>query len=406
MKKDIDRLMKKMKIDAIYAEGQSSKDANLFYLLNGANINARYIKKRGRQAYVIHSAIEREVALKSHHRLVSFNKYDTKKIFEKYKDRTRANAFLTKAILDDLDVRGNVAFYGGSQLGQGYYYLRQLIRFSKRIKIHYDSGKDIISMARETKDKAEVDRIRKIGHAVVRSFNNLLKTVRNMKVEKNVIVKKRNKNLRIGDLRAMLQKELFENGFVNTAGMIVAQGRDAGIPHNAGNDREAVKLGKTIVFDIFPQELGGGYFYDFTRTVCFGSAPEEIKEVYKIVKDSQNYVIDLLAVGKRCRSIEKSLCNFFEKRGHRTFLSTPKTQEGYCHSLGHGLGLNVHENPTFGLLSTNKNRIERGHVFTVEPGLYYPSKGFGIRLEDVIHVDNSGRIVNLTNCARTLVVEM
>lgn len=406
MKKDIDKLMKKMKISAIYAEGKSSSDATMYYLLNGANIYGHYIKRRSRPAYVIYAPIEREVAQKSCLKLINLNKYEIKKIFEKYPDKIKAHAFFIKTMLNDFEIKGKVAFYGDTELGAGYNYLRQLIKFDKRIKIYYESKKDLITIARETKDEGEVKRIKRAGRAVAQSFSSLLKTVQCMKVKNNVIMKDKKNKLRIADLKIMLRRDLFERNYVNSRGLIVAQGRDAGIPHNAGKDRQVVKLGKTIVFDIFPQELGGGYFFDFTRTICFGYATKKIKEIYKIVKDSQNYIIDMLKVGKRNNYIENSLCKFFEQRGHKTLLSTPKTQVGYCHSLGHGLGLNVHESPSFGLLKTNTDRIRPGYVFTVEPGLYYPDKRFGIRLEDVIYVNNKGKIVNLTNYPRKLVVEM
>lgn len=406
MRKDIDKLMKKMKIDAIYAVGKSSNDATMYYLLNGANIFGNYIKKQGKPACVIHYPIEREVAQKSGLRLINFNRYGVKEIYEKYPDKIKANAFFMKTIFDDLKVKGNVAFYGKTTFGMGYNYLRQLIKFDKKIKIHYEDRKDLMAVARETKSEEEVKRIKRAGKAVVHAFTNMLETVRSMKIKNNVIMKDKNKKLLIGDLRTMVQRNLFEKNLVNSEGMIVAQGRDAGVPHNAGKDREVVKLGKTIVFDIFPQEIGGGYFFDFTRTICFGYAPKNVMDIYKIVRNAQDYIIDRLKVGKRNIDVEKLLCKFFEKQGHRTLLSTPKIQDGYCHSLGHGLGLNVHESPSFGLLKNNKDKIKPGIVFTVEPGLYYPDKGFGIRLEDVIYIDNKGKLINLTNCLRKLVVEM
>jgi Xaa-Pro aminopeptidase len=128
--------------------------------------------------------------------------------------------------------------------------------------------------------------------------------------------------------------------------------------------------------------------------------------MYRIVKDAQDLVFDQCRSGKLNRQIEATLCRFFEKHGHTTFLSNPRTQQGYCHSLGHGLGLNVHERPTFGLFKTNTNRISRGQVFTIEPGLYYPEQGFGIRLEDVAYMNSRGKVENLTKCARRLVIGM
>ncbi|GAG54786.1 unnamed protein product [marine sediment metagenome] len=259
---------------------------------------------------------------------------------------------------------------------------------------------------RETKDEEEIKRIKRTGTKVVKAFNILIKTVRNMKVKGDVIMKEKNKKLLIGDLKAILRNELYKMKVIDSAGLIVAQGRDAGVPHNSGRDRQAVKLGKTIVFDIYPQELSGGYFFDFTRTICFGYAPKKIRELYNVVRNGQDYIIDKLQVGKRTVAIEKMMCKFFEKHGHTTFLSDCKTQNGYCHSLGHGLGLSIHEAPTFGFVKTNMSRIKPGMVFTIEPGLYYPDQGFGIRLEDVVYVTRTRKILNLTKYPKKLVVEL
>ncbi len=406
MKKDLDYLMQKMGIDAIYAEGHASHDSTMYYLLNEANIYGHYLKKRRERACCIHSSIEREEAQKSGLKLINMTKYELGKIYNKYEDGIKAHALGTKKILDDLKVKGRVVFYGNYGLGSGYNFLNQLQKYDHKIRIAYESERSLISRLRETKDRAEVARIQKIGRQVIRSFNALLTTVRKMKVKDDYIVKARGERLRIKDLKKILSEELFKNNLINSAGLIVAQGRDAGVPHNSGCDREFVRIGKTIVFDIFPQEIGGGYFFDFTRTVCFGYAPENIIEHFEIVKQAKKFAIEKLRVGKRTTAIEKAICQFFEKKGHKTLLNDPKNQIGYCHSIGHGVGLNIHEGPSFGLSKTNHNRIEPGMVFTIEPGLYYPDQGFGIRLEDIVYIDPFGKVVNLTNYPSKLIVEL
>jgi len=406
MKRDLDRLMKEMSIDAIYAEGSASADPTMYYLFNGINISGRYVKKRGRPAYVIHKSIEREEAAKTGYRLVNMSLFDFRKVLEKNRNAAKANALITKALLDKLKVSGAVAFYGAIPLGSAYNYLRQIRSVNRRIRIHDSLNRDILLRARETKDKSEVDRIRAAGKGVVRAFDRLVKTVRKMKVNKNTIYREKGEKLRIRDLKDFLRRELFQDGLINSNGLIVAQGRDAGVPHNSGRDGQAVELGRTIVFDIYPQEIGGGYFFDFTRTICFGRAPDKSQAVFEVVKDAQDYIYRLLKVGERTIEIEKKLCRFFERHGHPTMLSDRRTQIGYCHTLGHGVGLNVHESPSFGLLKTNRDVIKPGAVFTVEPGLYYPDEGYGIRLEDIVYVDPGGRFVNLTEYPRRLVVEM
>jgi len=404
MKRDLDRLMKENGVNAIIAVGSANNDPIMYYFLNGVNVSGWYIKKYKYPAYIIHSSIEREEAIKTGLKRIIFDEYNVRKIYNKYKDRLKANAILIKAILDDFKIKGRIAVYGNSPLSVGYNMLKQLKRVNKKIEILYEPEKNMIMRARMTKSEEEVNRIKKVRDGVVTAFNNTIKWVNQMKVKDGLIYKEKNKKLLIGDLKENISTELFKNGFINSGGLIVAQARDAGVPHNSGRDNESVKLGKTIVFDIFPQEIGGGYYFDFTRTICFGFAPQNIKKQYEHVKEAQDVAFDSLRIGRRTVEVEKAVCRYFEKNGHSTFLSNPKTQIGYCHSLGHGLGLNVHESPTFGLLKTNLDRLEKGMVFTIEPGVYYPDKGYGIRLEDVIYLDKTGKFVNLTNYPRKLVV--
>lgn len=406
MKRDLDSLMKKMAIEAIFAQGSASSDPVMYYLLNGVNVTGTYIKKCNAKAYFIHSPIEREEAAKTHLKLLNMNRFDVKNIHNKYKDKLKANARYIKMIFDELKVSGRIAFYGNTGLGAGYNLLRQLRNFNKKITVCYEPGKDLLTRARQTKDAGEIKRIKKVGDGVVEAFKTVLKEVQAMSVENNIIIKPGGKKLLIRDLKEIIRNELFKKGFINSVGLIVAQARDAGVPHNSGQDRAPIKLGKTVVFDIFPQEMGGGYFFDFTRTVCFGYAAKRLKEIYRLVCDAQDYAFELLKVGKKTRDIEAAVCKFFKEHNQPTFLTDPKTQIGYCHSLGHGLGLNVHESPAFGLVKTNFDCLKPGMVFTVEPGLYYPDEGFGIRLEDVIYVAKKGRIINLTSYPRKLVVEM
>ncbi|MGQ9665085.1 MAG: M24 family metallopeptidase [bacterium] len=406
MKNDLDKLMKNNGVGAIIAMGSASSDPIMYYLLNGINVNVWYIKKYKGPAHIIHSSIEREEAMKTGLKCMSFDKYNIRKIYEKYKERVKANAILLKTILDDFKIDGCIALYGNMPLSAGYHLVKQLKKIDKKIEILYEPEKNLITKARMTKSWDEIKRIKKVRNGVITAFNNTIKWVSKMRVKGGIIYKEGNRKLVIGDLKNSIAHELFKAGFINSAGLIIAQARDAGIPHNAGKNNEPVRIGKTIVFDIFPQEIGGGYYFDFTRTICFGYAPRNIEKEYEQVKMAQNIAFENLHIGRRTIDIERAVCKYFEKNGHQTLLTNPLAQTGYCHSLGHGLGLNVHESPSFGLLKNNQDRIEKGMVFTVEPGVYYPEKGYGIRLEDVVYIDEKGKVLNLTNYPRNLVVEL
>ena len=167
-----------------------------------------------------------------------------------------------------------------------------------------------------------------------------------------------------------------------------------------------VALGKTIVFDIFPREAGGGYFFDMTRTFCLGYAPPEVEEAYRDVCECTERLIKTYEIGTEAKYYQQMTCEFFESRGHPTIASDTKTEAGYVHSVGHGLGLAIHEEPRFSDVPTNTDVLEPGHTFTCEPGLYYPDRGFGVRIEDVIWIDPDGTVHNLTDFSKELVIEV
>ena len=114
---------------------------------------------------------------------------------------------------------------------------------------------------------------------------------------------------------------LAEKGAENPKGSIFSIGRDAGVPHTSGTGSDILRLGETIVFDIFPCEQGGGYYYDFTRTWCLGYATEEAQALFEDVRAVYNQIMGELCVGRLCRSFQERTCVLFEDLGHATIKS-------------------------------------------------------------------------------------
>jgi len=94
--------------------------------------------------------------------------------------------------------------------------------------------------------------------------------------------------------------------------------------------------------------------------------------------------------GTLATDYQNLVCDFFETRGYATLRTDPATLEGYVHSLGHGVGLDIHEKPSFGISPTNLDRIEEGDIVTIEPGLYFPDREIGVRIEDTFVVERDG----------------
>jgi Xaa-Pro aminopeptidase len=224
--------------------------------------------------------------------------------------------------------------------------------------------------------------------------------------EDEVLLKEDGTPLTLGDVKGKISLWLAERGAVDVEGTIFAIGRDAGVPHSIGDPQDLMTLGKTIVFDIFPAEQGGGYFYDFTRTWSLGYTTPEAQSLYDQVHESYDQVVENLDLNASFIDYQRMTCEYFESKGHKTQLSTKAPLDGYVHSLGHGVGLNIHERPWSGLTASNDNILKPGVVITIEPGLYYPEKGMGFRIEDTYWVRPDGKIELLAEYPYDFVLPM
>jgi Xaa-Pro aminopeptidase len=265
----------------------------------------------------------------------------------------------------------------------------------------------IFMRAMETKDESEVARIRKMGAIttdVVRRVAELLTTC-DVRADE-VLLNGDGAPLTVGDIHSKIRLWVAEHGAELPSGFIFSIGRDAGIPHSSGNPSDLITLGKTIVFDIYPAEAGGGYYYDFTRTWSLGYATPEAQELYGQVKEIYDILNDNFDLNVPFKNYQKMTCEYYESKGHQTPLNTKAPIEGYVHSLGHGVGLNIHERPFSSLLTGEDHRLAPGVVVTSEPGLYYPEKNMGFRIEDTYWVRPDGRMELLAEYPYDFVLPM
>jgi Xaa-Pro aminopeptidase len=245
-----------------------------------------------------------------------------------------------------------------------------------------------------------------MGKVVVEVVSRTADFLTSHKVVDETLVKADGSPLTVGDVKGRINLWLAELGAENPEDTIFAIGADAGVPHSSGAPGDPIRLGRTIVFDIFPCEKGGGYFYDFTRTWCLGYAPSEAQALYNQVKSTYEQVVSELKAGENAAHFQNRTCEIFEEMGHPTVRQDPGISSGYVHSLGHGVGLNIHEKPWFSRPDDPSNALVPGSVFTVEPGLYYPEKGMGVRLEDTYYVTDDGGVEHFVNYPMQLVLPM
>jgi Xaa-Pro aminopeptidase len=311
------------------------------------------------------------------------------------------HADLIAETMATLGMRGRIGFFGDMEAAFAHDLLGRL---EERAGVEVDrTFPDVLAIARATKDADEIAAIRRASEAVVSAWAALTDHLRELRRVGDHFVNGGGP-VTLGHLRALLHEEFLQYG-LEGGESIVSQGRDAGVPHNRGNDRELLRSGSPVIVDIFPGEAGGGYHSDFTRTFCMGPASPELDRLYGDCQTAFEAVMTTLKVGEPCRSYQIKTCEVFEKAGHPTILQNQATEEGYVHGLGHGVGLDVHEAPRLGGPPSNTQLLEPGMVVTIEPGLYYPSRGMGVRIEDLVVMTDAGGYENLTPAPYDLEIE-
>jgi Xaa-Pro aminopeptidase len=385
MRSDLDKLMKKQKIDALLVTGPTQHNASMVYFTGLAHItNAFLFKKRGKSPLLIHPPMERDEAALTGLALRSFNDYPAPHFQQEAGNNpSRASALRLKKMLTDAGItKGSLALYGQTDLSSGWSLFAALQREMTDLNLTGFPQDELLMQAMMTKEEDEIERIRKMGRITTEVVAETADFLSSRKVKKGALQKKNGDPLQIRDVKRKIDLWLAERGAENPEATIFAIGRDAGVPHSAGNPDDIIKTGETIVFDIFPCEAGGGYFYDFTRTWCIGYATDSALRLYYDVRSAYKQVMANLHPGALFSKSQALTCDVFQKQGHPTIREDPATEKGYVHSVGHGIGLRVHEKPWSGSNATDTDRLLPGSVFTVEPGLYYPDDGLGIRLED------------------------
>ncbi|HKR62088.1 MAG TPA: Xaa-Pro peptidase family protein, partial [Thermoanaerobaculia bacterium] len=287
-----------------------------------------------------------------------------------------AYAALYDSILTVLDAGPSLAIFGNVPVQLYLGIIESLERRGRRV--FRSNGEDLIQLARKRKEDWEIDAIRSVGARTEQVVDGVRAMLRDWQ------------RLTLGDLKRFVSSEIARLGMIEDHETILSQGRDAGVPHSRGDASAKIRAGVPIVLDIFPADKSSGYFFDFTRTFCVGDAPEELRRLHADVLEAFTRARDAMRPGTLASSYQALVCDFFEAKGYATTRSHPATLEGYVHSLGHGVGLEVHEKPSFALMPSNQDEIEVGDIVTIEPGLYFPERKLGVRIEDTFVVTENG----------------
>lgn len=232
-----------------------------------------------------------------------------------------------------------------------------------------------ISEPRRIKEPAEIEKIRRAEELGDAAFSHVLGTIRAGMSENDIAF----------ELESFMRKNGASGVSFDT---IVASGARSALPHGTAG-RKIIEKGELVTMD-FGCVLDG-YCSDMTRTVAIGFADARQREMYSAVLAAQEAAIEKAAAGVLCREVDAAARKVLAERGFDKY---------FLHSLGHSVGINIHETPNFSPKSPD--RAECGNVITVEPGVYIEGFG-GVRIEDVVAITPK-KAENLTKSAKELII--
>lgn len=169
---------------------------------------------------------------------------------------------------------------------------------------------------------------------------------------------------------------------------IVVSGKNSSLPHGTPTDKP-VAAGEFVTMDF--GAVVEGYRSDMTRTVAVGRADEDMRRVYNTVLEAQQLALAAIRPGVACDAVDKIAREYIDKAGYVGC---------FGHGLGHSVGLEIHESPSFS--PHCDTRLAPGHMMTVEPGIYLENR-FGVRIEDMVLVTGAG-CENLTAAKKELLI--
>ena len=237
---------------------------------------------------------------------------------------------------------------------------------------------------RQVKDAAEIVQIRKACQIADDAFKKILPVIK--------------PNVREIDIAAELEYFMRQLGSEKVAfTTIVASGWRSSLPHGEATDKK-IQLGEFVTMDF--GATWSGYRSDITRTICVGKASDEQRKMYNAVLDAQLYGLEIITAGKSGKDIDAAVRERLSNSGYGKYHTVNGDKDFFVHGLGHGVGLEIHEEPRLSKLSKCESLLPN-MIVTDEPGAYLENFG-GVRIEDTVLV-TSGKAQSLTISPKNLI---
>ncbi|MFW6029710.1 MAG: M24 family metallopeptidase [Halanaerobiales bacterium] len=239
---------------------------------------------------------------------------------------------------------------------------QQFQKYEDILECELEAVSDFVEELRVVKDDEEIENIKKAVEITDQAFDHICQFIKAGMTEKEVAL----------ELEFFMKKKGASD---NAFDFIVASGKRSSLPHGVASDK-VIEKGDFITMDF--GTFYEGYCSDLTRTVVLGKADRKQKNIYNIVLEAQLKVIEKIKANMSCKDVDAIARDIISEAGYK---------DNFGHGLGHGIGLEVHEDPR--LSFTSDHFLKADMIVTDEPGIYIPNWG-GVRIEDDLLITEEG----------------
>src|SRR6185503_16027521 len=377
---EVERGLGAMGCDALLVLASSARDSDLAPFVGSVHVHSSFLvaPRRGEAAFGYLSPMERDEAAASGLRLLTPEALDVARWARQGEPEEvmLANVLERALLLAGVAPGMRLALAGHAGAGLVQAVCVQLVESGWS----FVPGHHLLLAVRKGKTAAELAEVERVARATGEAMRAVAALLAAAMTSEEGELWLESEPLRAARLRREVAAALVAHGLEQPEGNIVAAGAEGGVPHTSDGDERVLRAGEALVVDLYPK---GALFADCTRTFCVGRAPEELIEAHSAVRDALAAAHAAALPGERGWTMQEAACARLAAHGWPTPITQPGTTRGYVHGLGHGVGFELHEYPSFRRHADNEGVLGVGDVFTLEPGIYDPEAGFGVRLEDL-----------------------